>query len=197
MKNFRESLKVQSRNNIIKKKRRAGLIDLAIPVFKKVTKKDLRAVVSKKLNKLGKFYAKFKENKLPVDFLPKIDKIKTDPVSRYWDINQQKEFKLREMQEQMLSLNKSNTETKNDSLKKNSKIKDDYPGLPLIMSKLMIRKRGKMAKEFKLEMDEKDKLRQNVSQDLEKIEKEAPLFGMNYEQAERGYRDKLFHIEKR
>ena len=170
---------------------------MGIPVFKKVTQKDLRNVISKKLNKLGKFYSKFKGNRLPKDFLPKIEKLKTDPVGKYWDIKKQKDYEYQELQAQLLSLNNSNSKTETENSKAKPRHKDNYPGLPLIMSKVMIRRRGKMAKEFKTEMDGKNKLRQNVSQDLEQIEKENPVFAMNYDQAERAHNDQLFHVEKR
>lgn len=169
-----------------------------IPIFKKVNNKDMRGIISKKINKIGKFYDKFKQNRIPENLLPDRKAQKTGLVEKYWNWQKQRDFMRQKNIVNLLANTSADSKTNEAKKEKNGvKLDSKFSGLPQVKSRLMIKHKGKIAKTLKKKLDAVDQLRKEVSSDLELIQKENQVFGMNYEQAERNLATNIQHRHKR
>ena len=176
-------------------RRRQGLMNYEIPVFKKVNQKNLRGIINKKLNKIGKFYKVFQNNKIPASLLS--EPLTTDRNLEIWKWAEQEAF-MQQKNENRLLANTSGDSQRTPTQPRKEYPKDkDFGGLPLVKSKLILKHKGKVAKEFKKKLDAVEQLRNEVSSDLELIQKEGQVFGMNYEEAERFLPTNIQHRHKR
>lgn len=191
-----KDLQIQSKRNNFR--RRQGLLNYEIPIFKKVKTNDLRGIISKKINKIGKFYEKFKQNKIPENLLPKENRNKAELVDKYWNWRQQKDFMRQKNIVQLLANTSADSKTNETKQEKNRvQLDSRFSGLPQVKSRLMFKHKGKVAKALKNQLDVVDQLRKEVSSDLELIQKENQVFGMNYEQAERNLATNIQHRHTR
>jgi hypothetical protein len=176
-------------------RRRQGLMNYDIPVFKKVNSKNLRGIISKKLNKIGKFYQQFQENKIPTNLVPKPKDKDTHLVNKHWHWKDQEEY----MDQKNINKLLANTSKDTKEAQRQPAYQQDqeFSGLPLIMSKQILKHKGKVSKELKKRLDAIEQLRNEVSSDLELIQKEQPVFGMNYEKAEVNLPTNIQHRHKR
>ena len=189
-----QNLQLQSKRQNFR--RRQGLLNYEIPVFKKVNGKDLRGIINKKINKIGKFYQRFKKNRIPENLLPETRNREEDLVDKYWKWEEQKDFMKQKHIVKLLANTSGESGTVSPKIKGVQEDKK-YSGLPLIKSKLMFKHKGHIAKNLKKRLEAIEQLRKEVSSDLELIQKENKVFGMNYEQTERNLPTSIQHRNKR